>query len=472
MPDVLIIDGDTRFAEDLSARLAARGMPADHCQTMSKAMARLHTGSYKAVLLGNNLPDGKHLAFLPEIRDIPSRPEVLVISDDINPDAAESAILKGAWNYLTKPLSLQRVLALLQRVMDYHAQCTATGAPISLRRCGIVGNSRALLACLDDVARAAAAESNILLIGETGTGKELFARAIHLNSRRATRPFVVVDCAALPDTLVESILFGHEKGAFTNAENRTVGLVRQADGGTLFLDEVGELAPSIQKVFLRVLEGRSFRPVGGAQEITSNFRLVAATNRDLETMSKAGAFRQDLFFRLRGMHITLPPLRTIPEDMSDLTSHFVAQHAKRHKLPIKGISPDFLEALMLYDWPGNIRELMNTVEQALTMAGTEPILIPRHLPRTLRAQVARRSLEKGQTAPDGCSPLAADPASFPSHGTYRDQQIAEMETRYLTSLMDVSQGNIKAACALSGLSRARLYALMKTYGVPRHRKAR
>ncbi|WP_243545923.1 sigma-54-dependent transcriptional regulator [Pseudodesulfovibrio tunisiensis] len=466
MAEILIIDGNAHFSEQLAADLSARGMVTDHCQSLARGMARLHTGEFRAVLLGDNLPDGSCLDFLSTIREIPSRPEVIILSSTGDPDTAETAIRNGAWNYVTKPVNIQRIMVLLQRVMEYHAERLSMH-PMSLRRCGIVGSSRPMLQCLDEVALASATDSNVLIIGETGTGKELFARAIHSNSKRTKKPFVVVDCAALPDTLVESVLFGHEKGAFTSADARSVGLILQADGGTLFLDEIGELPMSIQKVFLRVLEGRSFRPVGGAREQTSDFRLLAATNRDLETMVDSGGFRQDLFYRLRGMRITLPPLRDILEDINELICHFIRTHSKRLRMPSKGFSPDFLDILMQYDWPGNIRELMHTIERAIFMSGTEPILYPRHLPRTVRAQVARRLLEKGRQVPAGCMPFDGDRLKFPDLKSYRRKQVAEIETRYLRSLLDVCSWDIKSACDISGLSRARLYALMKKRGIAR-----
>ena len=469
MPNILIIDGSTGFAEGLSRELEAHGLESARCETLSRAMGLLHTGTYKAVLLGDDLSDGDSLEYLSTIREIPSFPEVIVVSRSRDPDMAERAIQSGAWNYVTKPPNIQRLLVLLERVITYHTERHSGQCPVSLRREGIIGNSRPLLSCLDSVARAAASENNVLLVGETGTGKELFARAIHKNSPRRQKPFVVVDCAALPDTLAENLLFGHERGAYTSADSTSMGLVKQADGGTLFLDEVGELPLGLQKVFLRVLEGRSFRPVGGIKEIQSDFRLLAATNRDLEAMVNNGEFRRDLFYRLRGIRIQLPALRLIYEDINELTCKFIQRHSKRFKMSSKGFSPDFLDALMNYDWPGNIRELINTIEQALSRAGNDAILYPRHLPKAIRAQVARRVLEKDATR-QRCPEVGITPTeNFPDLKTYRDNQIAVSEERYLRNLMEVCNGEIKQSCALSGLSRARLYALLKHYGIQRQK---
>ncbi len=297
MSNILIIDGDVNFCQTLMAELAKKNLHATHSTNLSKGLAMLHVGEFSLVLLGDEASDRNSLDFLSTLREVPSRPEIIVLSRNRDPDTAEAAIRGGAWNFMPKPVNLPRLLVLAERALEYHRERPAKCAPVSLRREGIVGNSRLLQSCLDIVAQAASTDVNVLITGETGTGKELFARAIHANSARAKKPFVVVDCAALPDTLVESMLFGHERGAFTSADNRSEGLIKQADGGTLFLDEVGELPLSAQKVFLRVLEGRSFRPVGGAKEITSNFRLVAATNRDLEAMVRNDTFRRDLFYR-------------------------------------------------------------------------------------------------------------------------------------------------------------------------------
>ena len=466
MADILIIDGNISFATQLEADLLRHELSAASCNCLARAMGMLHMGNYKIVLIGDELPDGNCLDFLATIREIPSFPEVIIISRNRDPDVVEQAIENGAWNYMIKPPNMQRLLVHIHRIIEYQTEKSTTGIPVSLRREGIVGNSRLLLACLDTVAQAAATDSNVLLFGETGTGKELFARAIHRNSAREKKPFVVVDCAALPDTLAENLLFGHERGAYTSADHHSIGLIKQADGGTLFLDEIGELPISMQKVFLRVLEGRSFRPVGGVKEVTSNFRLLAATNRNLEEMVQREEFRRDLFYRLLGIQIQLPPLRAIAEDINELACNFIRRHCQRLKIEGKGFSSDFLDALMQYEWPGNIRELMNTIEQAIAQAGKEAILYPRHLPKTIRAQLARRALGTTDAqAEQETEILKAD--TFPDLKSHRKQQIVELETQYLKNLMRITLGNIEQSCRIAGLSRARLYALLKRYDIAR-----
>ncbi|MUM76023.1 response regulator [Pseudodesulfovibrio sp. F-1] len=465
--DILIIDGDVGYTAKLCEDLARHGVSAVCCNSLARAMGMLHTGNYRVVLLGDDLPD-KGIDALAAIREIPSFPEVILVSRNRDPDVAERCIREGAWDYLLKPPNIQRLFVLVDRIGDYWRKRSSTRPPVALRRGGIVGSSRMLQLALDNVAVAAANESNVMLIGETGTGKELFARAVHENSPRRKKSFVVVDCAALPDTLAESLLFGHERGAFTSADSQTIGLIRQADGGTLFLDEVGELPLPIQRVFLRVLESRTFRPVGATTEVMSDFRLVSATNRDLEAMVESGDFRRDLFYRLHGSHIQLPSLREISEDINEMTCHFIRRHCQRLNLENKGFSPDFLAALLDYDWPGNIREMINTVEQAIAQAGSESILYPRHLPRRLRSRVVRRTLG-GEPAPaeskhqDFCH----DASPLPSLKSYRAIQTALIEQDYLNRLMDQTGGDIRRACEVSGLSRARLYSLIKQHGIER-----
>ena len=235
-------------------------------------------------------------------------------------------------------------------------------------------------ACLELLVQAVGGDGNVLITGETGTGKELFAKAIHSHSPRAHKNFVVVDCGALPETLIESTLLGFEKGTFTGAERSQEGLIKQADGGTLFLDEVGELPLALQKAFLRVLQERRFRPLGAKQEVTSDFRLIAATNRDLEDMVGKDLFREDLLYRLRTLAIDIPPLRLRPEDVTELFFYYLPRLSKKAGMETKGFSPEFLEMLHRYPWPGNVRELIGALEAAIHSTGPSHILYPAHLP--------------------------------------------------------------------------------------------
>ena len=295
-----------------------------------------------------------------------------------DPDGAELAIKHGAWDYIQKPSTMDAMTLPLVRALQYREEKKASKAMMILKREGIIGNSPKIRACLDLLTQVASSNANVLVTGETGTGKELFAVAIHKNSSRADKNFVVVDCTALPENLVESILFGHEKGAYTGADRAKDGLILQADGGTLFLDEVGELPLPIQKSFLRALQERKFRPVGGKEEIKSDFRLIAASNRNLDDMVRQGNFREDLLFRLRSFSIELPPLRERPEDIKDLAAYYTEVLCKRYEIETKEFSPEFFDVLTSYPWPGNVRELINALERALVNGRYERILFQKH----------------------------------------------------------------------------------------------
>jgi DNA-binding NtrC family response regulator len=278
-------------------------------------------------------------------------------------------------------------------------------------------------------------------------------------------PFVVVDCAALPENLVESTLFGHERGAFTGADRRQDGLIRQADGGTLFLDEIGELPLAVQKSFLRVVQERRFRPVGSEHEVTSNFRLIAATNRDLDAMVASWDFRQDLLFRIRTISVRVPPLRERTGDVRLLTDHFLKRAIARDNGTEKECSPDFRDMLEKYQWPGNVRELSNAVENALARSGEERTLLPRHLPMDIRVHMARQTLSAN--ADTAAADTTLDASNFPLFKDFREQVVGELEQKYLRDLFQTARGNVQQACTLSGLSRARLYALLKKHGLTR-----
>jgi two-component system NtrC family response regulator len=332
-----------------------------------------------------------------------------------------------------------------------------------LKRNGIVGESQKLSSCLDLLTQAAGSNVNVLITGETGTGKELFAKAVHSNSSRAKRSFVVVDCTSLPETLVESVLFGHARGAFTGADRSEEGLIKQADGGTLFLDEIGELPFLVQKRFLRVIQEHSFRPVGGRQEIESDFRLVAATNRDLESMVRQGRFREDLFFRLRTLIIELPPLRELFEDIKKLTIHYMKDLCERFGIEPKGASPEFWDVVTEYQWPGNVRELIQALEKALLSAKDEPMLFPKHLPTYIRIQVARDSFPK-KPASQGTPEMRSGAPKVPSKlKEVRNAAVFEAEQRYLKDLISFVGGDADKACRISGLSRSRFYTLLRKY---------
>ena len=389
MARVLIIDDEPMMGEMLAKMVQKLGHEVVYTPTLREGLEQAGGPGFDIVFLDIYLPDGNGLEALPELRSTPSSPEVIIITGSGDPDGAALAIKNGAWDYIQKPASFEGMTLPFIRALQYRDEKKARKQIAVLKRGEIIGNSPAITHCLDQVAQVSASDINVLITGETGTGKELFARAIHQNSLRMNKNFVVVDCASIPENLVESTLFGYSKGAFTGADRPFDGLIKQADGGTLFLDEVGELPLTIQKVFLRVLQEHRFRPLRSETEIRSDFRLVAASNRDLDKLSEGEHFRKDLLFRLQSLAISLPPLKDRAQDLLELTMHHMTDLCRKYGTEIKGFSPDFFEALASYDWPGNVRELFHALEGAFAVARQDPILYPHHLPSELRIQILR-----------------------------------------------------------------------------------
>jgi two-component system NtrC family response regulator len=462
MANVLIIDDDKLICDTIANLVRRMGHQATCSYTLQDGIERSSSQLVDVVFLDVRLPDGNGLEVLPRIQASASLPEVIIMTGYGDPDGAELAIKHGAWDYIQKPSTMDAMTLPLVRALQYREEKKASKGMMILKREGIIGNSPKMRACLDLLAQVASSNANVLITGETGTGKELFAVGIHKNSPRANKNFVVVDCAALPENLVESILFGHEKGAYTGADRARDGLILQADGGTLFLDEVGELPLPIQRSFLRTLQERKFRPVGGKEEIESDFRLIAASNRNLDDMVQQDKFREDLLFRLRSFSIELPPLRERQEDIKDLTTYYVELLSKRYEIEPKDFSPEFFDVLTSYPWPGNVRELINALERALVNGRYERILFPKHLPTHIRAQIARSSVGEKETAEIKTTPSSK---IFPKIQALREKAIANVEEQYLRDLILFTRGNIKEACQISGLSRSRLYLLLKKYSI-------
>jgi two-component system NtrC family response regulator len=471
MSQILIIDDEPQMC-DLLVRLAEQnGHQAEFAQSLGDGLTLARERDVDLVFLDIYMPDGNGLEFLQRIQSVPSSPEVIIMTGMTSADGAELAIRSGAWDYVEKgsPISVFN-LAML-RALDHHNEKRSQSASALLKLDGLVGSTHVFRRCLEDLKRAADCDANALVVSETGTGKELFARAVHDNSLRAEKSFVVVDCAALPEQLVESALFGHRHGAFTGASKTRDGMVKQADGGTLFLDEVGELPLPIQKAFLRVLQERRFRPIGSATEESSDFRLIAATNRNLSLMVEGGEFREDLLYRLRGLTISLPSLRERVDDIEAIARFHTHRICRQRGDKIKTLSHDFVATLCRYSWPGNVRELVNALEHAISAAGTRPELFPQHLPTELRAQLARTRFESTPAAqlPPGSKRIPpADPnVPLSTLTAFRESAVVASECAYLRSLVSRHGKNIGEACRVSGLSRSRLYALLKKHHVAR-----
>jgi len=465
MARVLIIDDEDSVCKLLMSMIRSLGHEAAFALTLTEGVREALGSPWDMVFLDVHLPDGSGLNVLSHIRRGPGAPEVVILTGVGTGEGAEMAIRGGAWDYILKPFSRAEIELSLRRVLQYREGKAGPSFFRPFRREGILGDSPEISASLQLAAKAAAGDANVLITGETGTGKELFARAIHENSSRREKPFVVVDCAALPESLVESILLGHAKGAFTGADRPREGLIRQAHGGTLFLDEVGELSLDNQKKFLRALQEGSFRPLGGTKEVTSDFRLVAATNRSIDAEVDQKTFRKDLLYRLRTMAIELAPLRERDRDIQIIAFAAVRGHCRRLGLQDMGFCPEFLESLNRYHWPGNVRELVGAMEAAVAHAVVEQVLHPVHLPADIRVHLARSSVEKRpgmESSPekrDGESPFYS---SFTEH-------MDAAEKKYFQNLALFTNTNVREMQKISDLSRAQVYRLLRKHRLKNHK---
>ncbi|MBF0496915.1 MAG: sigma-54-dependent Fis family transcriptional regulator [Deltaproteobacteria bacterium] len=471
MAKILVIDDHKDTCDVITSKLTRMGHQTISAYSLMDGLREAYSQEFDVVFLDVKLPDGNGLDALPRIRQTSSSPEVIIITGVGDPDGAELAIKSGAWSYIEKGSSLNNIVLPLTRALDYRKEKISSKPLSLLKKHNIIGTSLQMQACFEQVAQAASSDTAVLIAGETGSGKEVVAHAIHNNSARASKNFVVVDCAALPESLVEGILFGHEKGAYTGADKAQMGLIKEADGGTLFLDEVGELPLSIQKSFLRVLQERHFRPLGLNREIKSDFRLLAATNRDLDQMVQEGKFRQDLLYRLKSFVINLPPLRNRVVDIKELVLHYVPKLCERFGIPVKATPPDFLETLAAYNWPGNVRELINALETTIIAAKGDISLFPNHLPINIRIEAARFALQKDsienitqldRLTPDYSRKETYDKDNLPPLREAR----AAFEKQYLQDVMQIAARDTDKAAKISGISRSRLYVLLKKYDIP------
>lgn len=465
MAKILIIDDDSKICQFLVELANSIGHEASAALTLEKGLSLSLSNDYDLILLDLQFPQGSGLQIMPDLLNAPSKPEVIIITGS-GIQGAELAFKYGAWDYVQKPFLLQEISLPISRALQYRQEKVTAKPPILLNRLGIIGSSPAINSCLDAVGKASATDASVLITGETGTGKEFFAMAIHENSKRSPKNFIVVDCGALPETLVESVLFGHEKGAFTGADRRREGLMEQAEGGTLFLDEIGDLPFNIQKTLLRALQEKRVRPLGANKEVPIDFRLVAATNRDLEEMVRKSLFREDLLFRIRAIEIRLPPLRDRREDIQEIAINKIHRLCRQNGLGIKGISQEFLDVLNGQAWPGNVRELVNVLEHSLASAVQDPTLIPKHIPYQYRTAILKDdSLMLMEEAHPGVGSAEDANEKFPGLTEYRNK----FEGNYLHLLLDKAKGDREKACALSGISQSQLYALLKKHNLSRFR---
>lgn len=376
---ILIIEDEKLIRWSLRQRFSEEGYVVEEAETASEGLSKLADSTFDLVMLDYKLPDMTGLDVLRRMRETDSDTVVLMMTAYSNVEDAVSAMKLGALDYVTKPFKMDQLILTVAKALettrlkrelrDLRAKLTEDfGFNRILGHCS---EMKALFETMCSVAKSSS--STVFLRGESGTGKDLVANTIHYNSERADRPFMNITCTALSDTLLESELFGHERGAFTDAKAQKKGLLELADGGTVFLDEIGDMAPALQAKLLRFLEERTFRRVGGTKETSVDVRIIAATNRDIQKLIKEGKFREDLFYRLNVVTIDMPPLRSRGEDIRLLTNHFVDRFAREFKKNIRDITPEAQQKLNNYSWPGNVRELRNVIERAVLLCRGETI---------------------------------------------------------------------------------------------------
>ncbi|MDY0221225.1 MAG: sigma-54 dependent transcriptional regulator [Desulfobacterium sp.] len=462
MSKILIIDDDPHICKLLTTIFQRMEHGVDHSLTLNKGLEQLFAQGADIVFLDVNLPDGNGLEAIGYIKNLPLAPEIIIMTGDSDPEGAELAMNSKAWDYIQKSGSPKEFKFSLIRALEYRRQKQSNTHERKIDRDAIIGTSRQVKDCLDKVIKAANCDVSVVITGETGTGKELFAKAIHQNSCQRKNHFIVVDCAALPEHLVESTLFGHVRGAFTGAESDKTGLMQMADKGTLFLDEVGELPLDVQKKFLRAIQEKRFRPLGGKKEIFSDFRLICATHRDLSHMVKENSFREDLFFRIFSLNIHLPPLKDRTADIIALAKHRLSRRTALSGEAPHCVSPEFFKELQLYDWPGNVRELINTIDVVCSEAIQGTTLFPHHLPGHIRAFNIRKKINTHKEHTPSAKtffPGESKESSLPTLKNHMEQS----KKRYLKELLASTGGDIKNSCELSGLSRGHLYRLMQQF---------
>ncbi len=455
LPRILIVDDERNFRRFLGEALKVQGYEVDHAATACVGLAVARERRPNVVLLDQNLPDGSGLDMIPQLRSLTPAPAVVIITAYAEYSRAVDAVKAGAFHYIAKPFEFSDLLDTLGAVCRETHEGLEDGDSSTLD--GFVGESPAICAIKRYVTQVAQSRvGSVLVQGESGTGKELVARAIHRLSGREQKKMISVNCAALTESLLMSELFGHERGAFTDARERRKGVFESAHGGTLFLDEIGEIGPAAQAALLRVLEQRTVTRVGGTEEIPIDVRIVAATNRHLDRQVAAGAFRPDLYYRLNVVQVTIPPLRVRIGDLPLLAQHLSSSLAARYHVRSRPLTPECLALLARYDWPGNVRELRNTIEHAYVV-GQGPTIAPSDLPNEVLASI-------DTTAPDAPGSKRFDFEASDFHGAKR-AVVDRFERAYLESMLARTSGNITRAAEEAGVMRQAFQKLLTRHGL-------
>lgn len=439
---VLAVDDEEPFRRLLKKELGRKGFVIDVAPDAETALGLLRDTAYDVVLTDIVMPGLDGISFLKQIRQDPVSPVIIVITGRATVETAVEAMKHGAYDYLTKPYKLDELVLVINRAYEYRKlkmksellqqELVRKESPYEF-----IGRSRQFQDVLALIKKIAPTDSTVFIQGESGTGKELVANTIWHYSRRNAQPFIALNCATLSENLIESELFGHEKGSFTNAFQTKHGIVEVADKGTLFLDEIGEMPLGLQAKLLRFLDSGEFRRVGGNKSLDVDVRVIAATNKDLTDSIRSGEFRQDLYYRLNVINITLPPLRERVEDIEELVRYFIKKYSLRLAKPVDGVLPEALDRLNRYLWPGNVRELENVIERAVILCEGGMI-------------------ESG----DLSIPI---PAALPERSA--PQSLEEMEREYILRVLREANGNQSRASQVLGIDRKTLYLKLKKYGI-------
>jgi two-component system response regulator HydG len=448
-PKLLVVDDEASHRKMIEAVLSDEGYEIKQADDGQAAIDAVENGFFDLILLDIRMRKVGGIEALNRIREISPGIPIIIMTAYASVDTAVDALKAGAYDYLTKPLDIDELKILVQKALRFH-QLEKENIYLKERLndrfdfSNIIGHGPAMKKLFETMALVAPSEATVLIFGESGTGKELIADAIHQNSPRQERPFIKVNCAALPETLLESELFGHEKGSFTGAVARKQGRFQLAHNSSILLDEVAEMAPTTQAKILRVLQEREFEPLGSTQTIKVDTRVIAATNKILEEEIKAGRFREDLYYRLNVVSLQVPPIRERREDISLLSDFFLKRYAKRNKRILKGFTPRAMDLLMRYEWPGNVRELENVVERAVIMARGE-MITPAEFPEILQqldpeVKTTYVNLSPGRTLKD-------------------------VEKDMILRTLDETEGNRTHAAKILGISRRTLQLKLKEYGI-------
>ena len=449
-PRALIVDDEPAECELVRDALAHAGFEAHSAQTPARALELLATRPFDVVLTDLNMPTMSGTDLCRRITEtVPHVPVVLVTAFG-SIDSAVDAMRAGAYDFLTKPFDVDAVALVLRRAVEHRAlRCEVDAlrrvVDTSQRYGGLLGTSQAMRDIYGVIERIADNDAPVLITGESGTGKEMVAREIHSRGRQSKGRFVAVNCAAMPEALLETELFGHVRGAFTDARERREGLLVTANGGTLLLDEIGDMPLGLQPKLLRALQERVVRPVGATEEVPFEARIIAATNRDLETAIEAGRFREDLFYRINVIQLELPPLRARGGDALALAQNFLGEAAVRNGKPVPGLTPEAAERLLAYDWPGNVRELRNCMERVVALMRGERVGVEDLPPKV-------RDYRSGHVLIAGDHPHELQP-------------LEEVERRYILRVVEACKGNKSQAARVLGIGRKTLYRRLVSFGV-------